>query len=90
MRMRVVYERVYLPLGKVADTPFHIQGDDLVFVIFTRFKCVKSDEINVWKKTILVKSQIFVDSCTTRRQNLCENQLQVGENVNKISWWARC
>ena len=21
------YERVYLPLGKVADTPFHIQGD---------------------------------------------------------------
>ena len=20
------YERVYLPLGKVADTPFHIQG----------------------------------------------------------------
>ena len=23
------YERVYLPLCKVADTPFHIQGDDL-------------------------------------------------------------
>ena len=23
------YERVYLPLDKVADTPFHIQGDDL-------------------------------------------------------------
>ena len=23
------YERVYLPLGKVADTPFHIQGDDM-------------------------------------------------------------
>ena len=22
------YERVYLPLCKVADTPFHIQGDD--------------------------------------------------------------
>ena len=22
------YERVYLPLRKVADTPFHIQGDD--------------------------------------------------------------
>ena len=21
------YERVYLPLGKVADAPFHIQGD---------------------------------------------------------------
>ena len=25
----VGYERVYLPLSKVADTPFHIQGDDL-------------------------------------------------------------
>ena len=24
------YERVYLPLGKVADTPFHIQGDEYV------------------------------------------------------------
>ena len=24
------YERVYLPLGKVADTPFHIQGDDIL------------------------------------------------------------
>ena len=23
------YERVYLPLYKVADTPFHIQGDDM-------------------------------------------------------------
>ena len=26
------YERVYLPLGKVADTPVHIQGDDLFSV----------------------------------------------------------
>ena len=24
------YERVYLPLYKVADTPFHIQGDDII------------------------------------------------------------
>ena len=23
------YERVYLPLYEVADTPFHIQGDEL-------------------------------------------------------------
>ena len=23
------YERVYLPLYKVADTPFHTQGDDM-------------------------------------------------------------
>ena len=26
------YERVYLPLYKVADTPFHIQGDDIVVI----------------------------------------------------------
>ena len=25
----LVYERVYLPLCKVADTPFYIQGDDI-------------------------------------------------------------
>ena len=24
------YERVYLPLCKVADTPFHIQGNELI------------------------------------------------------------
>ena len=22
-------QRVYLPLGKMADTPFHIQGEDM-------------------------------------------------------------
>ena len=26
------YERVYLPLYKVADTPFHIQRDDIIHV----------------------------------------------------------
>ena len=26
------YERVYLPLQEVADTPFHIQGDDLIHI----------------------------------------------------------
>ena len=32
------YERVYLPLYKVADAPFHIQGDD-----FIRFEtCLKT------------------------------------------------
>ena len=25
--LSLVYERVYLPLDKVSDTPFHIQGD---------------------------------------------------------------
>ena len=28
------YERVYLPLFQVADTPFHIQGDDIKLVLF--------------------------------------------------------
>ena len=26
---RLEYERVYLPLCEVADTPFHIQGDEV-------------------------------------------------------------
>ena len=29
------YERVYLSLHKVADTSFHIQGDDLVLRLYT-------------------------------------------------------
>ena len=28
IRRHFGYERVYLPLYKVADTPFHIQGDE--------------------------------------------------------------
>ena len=28
------YEKVYLPLCKVADTPFHIQGDEMFFDIW--------------------------------------------------------
>ena len=31
------YERVYLPLYKVADTPFHIQGDD-IYTVYTMLK----------------------------------------------------
>ena len=27
------YERVYLPLCRVADTPFHIQGNDIDLII---------------------------------------------------------
>ena len=30
------YERVYLPLYQVADTPFHIQGDDLAKMQLTQ------------------------------------------------------
>ena len=29
------YERVYLPLCKVADTPFHIKGDDIYSQVHT-------------------------------------------------------
>ena len=29
------YERVYLPLYKVADTPFHIQDDDNILYPYT-------------------------------------------------------
>ena len=28
------YERVYLPLYQVADTPHHIQGDDMYVLYF--------------------------------------------------------
>ena len=30
----LVFERVYLPSYKVADTPFHIQGDDTSPMLF--------------------------------------------------------
>ena len=29
----LVYERVYLPLYKVADTHFHIQGDEMFLIL---------------------------------------------------------
>ena len=32
------YKRVFLPLHKVADTPFHIQGDDIHALHFYYFK----------------------------------------------------
>ena len=32
------YERVFLPLYKVADAPFHIQSDDLLDEFLFRFK----------------------------------------------------
>ena len=31
------FERVYLPLYKVADTPFHIKRDDFIFIILFYF-----------------------------------------------------
>ena len=32
------YERVYLPLYKVADTPFHIQADDVYTIHVILFR----------------------------------------------------
>ena len=34
------YERVYLPLCKVADTPFHIQGDDMNTNSVLQINCI--------------------------------------------------
>ena len=31
------YERVYLPFGKVADTPFHIQVDDMFAELYNEY-----------------------------------------------------
>ena len=31
------YERVYLPLYKVADTPLHIQGGDVIWSLPSHF-----------------------------------------------------
>ena len=34
------YERVYFPRPEVADTPFHIQGDDMQTVHFSFLLCI--------------------------------------------------
>ena len=31
------YERVYLPLFNVAETPFHIQGDHIIYILKKTF-----------------------------------------------------
>ena len=37
-------KRVHLPLCKVADAPFHIQGDDLIIIFFLKYKYFSSFE----------------------------------------------
>ena len=44
------YERVYLPLCKVADTPFHIQRDDICY-------------IKVFEVYIIIKSKLIIIQC---------------------------
>ena len=48
------YERVYLPLCQVADTPFHIQGDDFFSFLFTfnvELRCISPLSLEALKKT---------------------------------------
>ena len=37
------YERVYLPLSIVADTPFHIQGDDIILLVTPSVSLLRRD-----------------------------------------------
>ena len=52
------YKRVYLPLCKVADTPFHIQGDEITLsyiIIFTATKGGSSHKHNPGSMIIIMK-----------------------------------
>ena len=49
------YERVYLPLGKVADKPFHIQGED----IFVLFCVVRLNAVHGYFLNILLYSMLL-------------------------------
>ena len=42
------HERVYLPLAKVADTPFHIQGDEWLSHQFQHFIAVAHIRVGIF------------------------------------------
>ena len=42
------YERVYLPLCQIADTPFHIQGDDIMIILKIHNKITDFFMILAW------------------------------------------
>ena len=42
-----VYERVYLPLYKVADTPFYIQGDEIGALSYRQIHIRQSEWISL-------------------------------------------
>ena len=48
------YERVYLPLCKVADTPFHIQGDELCDKGWGKWKILR----------LCISNDMFCNQCT--------------------------
>ena len=53
------YERVYLPLYKVVDTPFHRQGDDDLWrVLQYRARLGKIFQLTVMKASFTVPSQL--------------------------------
>ena len=61
IRHLIGYERVYLPLCKVADTPFHIQGDEDMLTkkqfgrdqrVNVRCQVIKGDVCHVLSKLI--------------------------------------
>ena len=63
------YERVYLPLYKVAYTPFHIQGND---VSHGFIKILEHDEHNNYKKERrLICNQNAVDSLHPVSPSFC-------------------
>ena len=48
------YERVYLPLREVADTPFHVQGEELITICLSLLQ-VKDDS----QKFVFVSAMLF-------------------------------
>ena len=57
------YERVYLPLHKVADTPFHIQGEDVSGNKLMKVKHVlKLENLAIVGSSIL-QNQVILGLC---------------------------
>ena len=49
------YEKVYLPLHKVADTPFHVWDDDEMFI--KKDYCCVARIINCWIVLFIIELQ---------------------------------
>ena len=40
------YEKVYLPLCEVADTPFHIQEEEVIYQVYSKYiTCVVCNQV---------------------------------------------
>ena len=55
---RIWYERVYLPLYKVADTPFHVQGDEFPSSVWETSHLIHITIILIFVDTIIIISYI--------------------------------